>query len=144
MNTISTIENPDFFILLAYGFYIPITLLLTFYVARKLFKNGLVYMRDIFQGREELAVSTNRLFETGFYLLNIGFALWILEMNYINSSRDLVEALSQKVGGFSIYLGVVLFFNLFLFFRGKKVSRLNREMRERNQALKVQGWFPKP
>ena len=114
------IENPDFYTLWAYGIYIPVTVALTIYVSRKLFKNGLVYMRDIFQGREELALSTNRLFETGFYLLNIGFALWILEMHYLDSTRDLVESLSQKVGGFSIYLGVVLFLNLFLFFRGKR------------------------
>lgn len=133
MNTLVPIENPDYYTLLAYGIYIPITLFLTFYVARKLFKNGIVYMRDIFHGREELALSTNRLFETGFYLLNIGFALWILEMNYIDSSRDLVEALSQKVGGFSIYLGLALFFNLFLFFRGKKAARLSQEIRERQQ-----------
>lgn len=132
METISLLnQNPDYYILWAYGLYIPITLFLTFYVARKLFKNGIVYMRDIFQGREELAISTNRLFETGFYLLNIGFALWILQMNNIDSSRDLVESLSQKVGGFSIYLGLALFLNLFLFFRGKKVARINRENQER-------------
>lgn len=132
METISLLnQNPDYYILWAYGLYIPITLFLTFYVARKLFKNGIVYMRDIFHGREELALSTNRLFETGFYLLNIGFALWILQMNNIDSSRDLVESLSQKVGGFSIYLGLALFLNLFLFFRGKKVARINRENRER-------------
>ncbi len=131
----TTIENPDFYTLWAYGFYIPITLILTYYVARKLFKNGLVYMRDIFHGREELALSTNRLFETGFYLLNIGYALWILEMNYIDSTRDLVEALSEKVGGFSIYLGAVLFLNLFLFFKGKKAARISREQRERAQAI---------
>lgn len=139
MNTIVPIENPDFFTLWAYAIYIPLTLLLTFYVARKLFKNGLVYMRDIFSGREELAVSTNRLFETGFYLLNIGFALWIMEMRYIDSTRELMEGLSHKVGGFSIYLGAVLFLNLFLFFRGKKAARINREMRERQQAKLAQG-----
>ena len=38
-------------------------------------------MTDIFKGREEIAKATNKLFETGFYLLNIGFALKIMEMN---------------------------------------------------------------
>jgi hypothetical protein len=33
----------------------------------------------------------------------------------------------QKSGGFSIYLGVMLFFNLFLFFRGKKVAKLKHD-----------------
>jgi len=139
MNTVELItRDPDFYILWAYAIYIPITVGLTLYVARKLFKNGIVYMRDIFHGKEELAISTNRLFETGFYLLNIGFALWILEMNYLDSTRDTIEALSQKVGGFSIYLGVVLFLNLFLFFRGKKAARINREFRERQAQIQAQ------
>jgi hypothetical protein len=134
MNDFSLLtENPDYYILWAYVIYIPSALLLTFYVARKLFKNGIVYMRDIFHGREELALSTNKLFETGFYLLNIGFALWILEMNYLDSTRDLVEALSQKIGGFSIYLGAILFFNLFLFFRGKKAARISREIQDQRE-----------
>lgn len=81
-------------------------------------------MLDIFRGREEIAEATNKLFETGFYLLNIGFALMILEMNlYENNYQVLIEALSYKIGGFSIYLGVMLFFNLYFFFRGKRKAR---------------------
>ncbi len=79
-------------------------------------------MLDIFRGRSEIALSTNRLFETGFYLLNIGCALHIIEMNLDRESsyQKLVEELSYKVGGFSIYLGIMLFINLYLFFRGKR------------------------
>ncbi len=111
-------------ILIGYTCYLPIALLLTFYVSRTLFRNSKVYMLDIFKGREEIAVATNKLFETGFYLLNIGFALMILEMNlYRDSYQELVEALSYKIGGFSIYLGLMLFFNLYFFFRGKRKAR---------------------
>jgi hypothetical protein len=35
----------------------------------------------------------------------------------------MVEVLSKKIGGFAIYLGLMLFFNLYLFFRGRKASR---------------------
>jgi hypothetical protein len=111
-------------ILIGYAFYLPIALFLTYYVSRTLFQNGKIYMLDIFKGREEIAYATNKLFETGFYLLNIGFALMILEMNiYDNSYQSLIEALSYKIGGFSIYLGIMLFFNLYFFFRGKRKSR---------------------
>jgi len=111
-------------ILIGYAFYLPIALFLTFYVSRTLFKNGKIYMLDIFKGREEIAYATNKLFETGFYLLNIGFALMILEMNiYDNTYQSLIEALSYKIGGFSIYLGIMLFFNLYFFFRGKRKSK---------------------
>ena len=78
-------------------------------------------MLDIFKGREEIAFATNKLFETGFYLLNLGFALMILKLSlYENTYQNLIEDLSYKIGGFSIYLGVMMFFNLYLFFRGKR------------------------
>lgn len=108
-------------ILIGYAIYLPIAIFLTFYVSKTLFKNSKIYMLDIFKGREEIALATNKLFETGFYLLNLGFALRILEMNvYNNSYQSLIEELSSKIGGFSIYLGIMLFLNLYLFFRGKR------------------------
>ena len=114
-------------IVIAYLIYLPVALFLTYYVARTLFKNGKVFMLDIFKGREEIASATNRLFEMGFYLLNLGFALMILKINFNNDylfdKQMLIEALSTKVGGFSIYLGVMLFLNLYLFFRGKRKSK---------------------
>ena len=78
-------------------------------------------------GREEIALATNKLFETGFYLLNIGYALLILELHEnTNSYQVLIEKLSSKIGGFAIYLGIMLFINLFLFLIGKKKSAQNR------------------
>lgn len=113
-------------ILTGYAIYLPIAILLTLYVSRTLFRNSKVYMLDIFKGRETIAMATNRLFETGFYLLNIGFALLILKMDiYDNTNRELVEELSYKIGGFSIYLGLMLFLNLYFFFRGKRKAKEN-------------------
>ena len=115
-------------VIIAYFIYLPIVLALTWYVARTLFQNGKVFMLDIFHGREDIAVSTNNLFEVGFYLLNIGFALFYLRIWYnIEHVQGLVEVLSQKIGGFSIYLGIMLFFNLYMFFRGRKASRANTQ-----------------
>ncbi|TXJ26249.1 MAG: hypothetical protein E6Q24_11530 [Chitinophagaceae bacterium] len=115
----------------AYLIYLPIVIALTWYVAHVLFKNSRIFMLDIFSGRTEIALSTNRLFETGFYLLNLGFALVIMEITYnVPDSRDLLEALSSKIGGFSIYLGIMLFFNLYLFFRGRRKSRQKAQAAE--------------
>jgi hypothetical protein len=109
---------------IAYVIYLPVIIILTWYVAHTLFKNSKVFMLDIFSGKQEIAYSTNTLFETGFYLLNLGFALLIMEVSYqISSSRNLLEILSAKVGGFAIYLGIMLFFNLYLFFRGRRISK---------------------
>jgi len=114
-------------ILTAYFIYLPLALLLTWYVAHSLFRNSIVYMKDIFHGREEIAFATNSLFRIGFYLLNIGFALYMLKIDIPPAdTRETIEALSFKVGGFSIYLGAILFLNLYLFFRGKKIARQKR------------------
>lgn len=103
-----------------YLIYLPIAVIMTVLVARTLFKNSKIFMMDIFHGRTEIALATNRLFEIGFYLLNIGAALLILKTYHINNYQEMIEALSSKIGGFSIYLGVILFLNLLLFFRGKR------------------------
>ncbi|MBT1704112.1 hypothetical protein [Chryseosolibacter indicus] len=113
-------------VLFAYLIYLPVTIVLTWYVAHTLFKNGRIFMLDIFHGKTEIAMATNKLFEVGFYLLNVGFALWILEISFeLRSAQAVVEVLSKKIGGFSIYLGLMLFFNLYMFFRGRKAARAN-------------------
>jgi len=95
-------------------------------------------MIDIFKGKDDIAIATNRLFEVGFYLLNIGWALLILKIDshrFNNSYQNLMEILSFKIGGFSIYLGVMLFLNMYLFFRGRKKSK---------QKIKVIDGLTKP
>ncbi|WP_018628471.1 hypothetical protein [Niabella aurantiaca] len=115
------------FIVIAYLVYLPVVILLTFYVAHSLFRNSLVYMKDIFNGRDEIAVATNTLFRIGFYLLNLGFGLYILEITgHLETPQAAIEALSVKIGGFSIYLGIMLFLNMYLFFRGKKIAKQRR------------------
>jgi predicted PurR-regulated permease PerM len=130
-------------IVLAYMIYLPLVLGLTLYVARTLFTNGRTFMLDIFKGKEDIANATNKLFEVGFYLLNMGFALLILKIDQgqrfeydaalgeqvttytrlLDTNQEMVEALASKVGGFAIYLGVMLFLNLYMFFRGRKKAR---------------------
>ena len=130
------------FILTAYLIYLPVAVLLTWYVARTLFNSGKIFMLDIFNGRQEIATSTNKLFEVGFYLMNLGFALLILKIGYeITSGQVMIEALSRKVGGYSIYLGIMLFMNMFLFFRGKKVSRERQRLAQMMQQKNDQRGF---
>ena len=109
-------------ILKAYSIYLVITLGMTFFVAKILFQNSKVFMLDIFRGREEIAYPTNRLFEIGFYLMNVGAALLFMKTARILNAQGLFETLSLKIGSFSIYLGIMLFANLYLLFRGKRVS----------------------
>lgn len=117
-------------IVIGYLIYLPIVIALTIFVSKSLFKNGRIFMIDIFKGKEEIALATNKLFEIGFYLVNIGFALYIMKIYYYSTKTELsyqrlIEILSMKIGGFTIYLGLMLFLNLFLFFRGRRKSKQN-------------------
>jgi uncharacterized membrane protein len=112
---------------IAYMIYLPVALIMTGLVAHALFKNSKIFMMDIFNGREEIAISTNKLFEIGFYLLNMGTALLILQLQEMDNMQEMIENLSYKLGSFSIYLGIMLFLNLFMFFRGKRKAKAATE-----------------
>ena len=87
------------YLLLVYGVYLPVTVLLTVWVARTLFTNGRTFLVDIFHGNEPLADSVNKLLLTGFYLINIGYATLTLRSDdAVNSYQQTVETLSIKLG----------------------------------------------
>jgi hypothetical protein len=52
--------------------YLTISIALTIWVARTLFKNGRIFLVDSFVGNEPLADSINHLLVVGFYLVNLG------------------------------------------------------------------------
>lgn len=110
----------------AYMIYLPIVIALTILVSQFLFKNSKTFMIDIFHQKNDIAMATNSLFKIGFYLLNIGFALCIIEFFQIETIERLVVALSKKIGGFSIYLGLMMLLNLLLFLKGRKHA-MNKE-----------------
>ena len=120
--------------LIAYTIYLPITIGLTTWVSQILFKNSKIFMLDIFNQKVEIAMATNKLFKIGFYLLNIGFALRIISIYSLSGYKDLVETLSAKIGGFSIYLGIVMVLFILFFLKGRKASK---ESNLRNKTKEI-------
>lgn len=105
-------------ILWTYAAYITLSLTLTIWVARTLHKGGRVFLVDVFRGNTELADSTNHLLVVGFYLINLGYIALNLKYAFdIDTTRAGVEVLSGKVGGVLVALGILHFFNLFVFSR---------------------------
>ena len=108
----------------AYIVYFVFVLSLTLVVSNVLFSNSIEYMKSIFRDRDNLAFATNRLFQMGFFLLAFGIGLWYLEISRdIMDKRTLFEVLSTKVGFFTLFLGTLVFFNLFMFFKGMKARK---------------------
>lgn len=109
------------YIIITYCFYLVITIALTVWVARTLFKNGKVFLIDIFHGNKELADSVNNLLLVGFYLVNIGYAVYTLQVtSSIMNFQEVIERLSLKIGLIILILGAMHFFNLYIFFTLRK------------------------
>ena len=128
-------------IIITYAFYLLITICLTVWVARTLFKNGKVFLIDIFHGNKELADSVNNLLLVGFYLINLGYAVYTLQVtNVIVTTQQVIEELSIKIGLIILILGAMHFFNLYIFFNLRKKAVHEKQMKERlvNQYVENQ------
>lgn len=114
-------------IVTAYLIYLLISISLTIWVARTLYKRGAIFLVDAFHGNAELADSVNHLLVVGFYLINIGFvSLALKTADIINTSRAAIEMLSDKMGLVLLILGVMHFFNLYVFSQIRRSARLSR------------------
>ena len=103
---------------IAYVVYLIVSIGLTVWVARTLSRNGRVFLADVLQGDEKLADAVNHLLVVGFYLINFGYVTLALRLGYdVTSARGSIEALSQKVGYVLLVLGLMHFFNLYVFSR---------------------------
>lgn len=112
------------YIILTYAIYLPLTIVLTLWVAKTLFTNGRVFLVDIFDRNELMADSVNKLLVVGFYLINIGYAVYTLQIfGEITSVQVVIEKLSLKIGSIILILGGMHFFNLFVFFKLRKKTK---------------------
>jgi TRAP-type C4-dicarboxylate transport system permease large subunit len=101
--------------------YLAISIALTVWVARTLQKNGRIFLVDAFGGNEALADSVNHLLVVGFYLINVGYvSLALKEAQAPGDLRGVLETLSTKLGVVLLVLGVMHFFNLFVFSKLRK------------------------
>jgi len=114
------------YFILTYAFYVILSIALTVWVAKVLFKNGRVFLIDIFHGNNELADSVNKLLIVGFYLVNVGYmSLALKETGTIPNLQVVLEVLSFKIGWIILILGGMHFFNLIVFFKLR--NRAKRE-----------------
>ncbi|NJK90411.1 MAG: hypothetical protein HC904_00410 [Blastochloris sp.] len=108
-----------------YIVYLALSLFLTVWVAHTLHRNGRVFLVDAFHGNETLADSVNHLLVVGFYLINIGFVSFVLKTGEaITTVQVSFEILSGKMGTVLLVLGLMHFFNLFLFSRLRRRAQL--------------------
>jgi hypothetical protein len=100
-----------------YLIYLAVSVVLTVWVGRTLFRNGFVFLEDSL-GSVRLAQSVNHLLVVGFYLLNLGFVSVALRAGgAVASPTAALEELSLKLGLVLLVLGAIHFLNLFVLSR---------------------------
>lgn len=104
--------------------YSVISVGLTVWLARTLFKNGAVFLQDVFPDNPKMADAVNRLLVVGFYLVNLGYASLLLKAGPAVSAVQAIEVLSFKLGALLLSLGAMHFGNLVVFHRIRRRARL--------------------
>lgn len=112
------------YLLVVYAAYSLASVGLTIWIARTLFKNGAVFLEEVFSDHPKMAEAVNRLLVVGFYLLNLGYAALMLKAPGSNSAVEAIEVLSYKLGLLLLSLGGMHFLNLYLFHRIRRRAKL--------------------
>ena len=130
------------YIVVSYLVYLAISLGVTVWVAKTMRKNGRVFLMDAFHDNAELADSVNSLLVVGFYLINVGYmTLAMRTADQLDSTRQAIELVCDKIGVVLLVLGIMHFFNLYLF------NRLRKRGRDGERPVRVPppprpGWAP--
>ena len=111
----------DKYLVSTYAIYLVLSIALTVWVAKTLHHHGRVFLVTAFHGDEKLADSVNHLLVVGFYLMNLGWVTLALRSDQtLRTVGDVFELLSTKLGVVLIVLGVMHFFNIYIFNRMRK------------------------
>lgn len=108
-----------------YATYAVIAIGLTVWIARTLFKNGAVFLEEVFPDEPKMAEAVNRLLVVGFYLVNLGYASLILKSSGSESLTQSIEVLASKLGLLLLSLGAMHFANLYVFHRIRRRAKLS-------------------
>jgi hypothetical protein len=111
--------------------FIGVSVMLVVWVGRTLFRNGAVFLRDVFDD-DGRADAVNRLLLVGFYLVNLGFVLLGSSLGVSEGGlADQVQVITIKLGAVALLLGVAHLMNLSALNR----ARQRRLMEGRRLAL---------
>ena len=101
-----------------YLVYFAASIGLTVWLARTLFRNGAILLEEVFADSPRMASAVNNLLVVGFYLFNLGYALFALQAEHnVFTATAGVETLARKLGSLLLVLGVMHMTNLLVFHR---------------------------
>ncbi len=132
-------------LVVTYLVYVSLAVPLTLWVGRTLYRNGRVFLLDVFDGDEDLAAAVNSLLVIGFYLVNLGYVLLALRVGTtVVTTQAAVEALSVKLGGVALVLGALHLGNLFVLNKLRRRAVNQRVLPGRPPVTPDAVWAPAP
>tara|TARA_R110001592_G_scaffold362114_1_gene675031 strand:- start:84279 stop:84635 length:357 start_codon:yes stop_codon:yes gene_type:complete len=102
-------------ILITYGLYLIFTAIIILKVGWFIYREGAVYLYELFPAEQDLAQYLNRLLLIGYCLLNLGYASVSLIAWQWPSENDwqyALVSLAENIGLIALLLGLIHFFNL--------------------------------
>ena len=111
--------------ILVSAIYVAAAVGLTVWLARTLFHNGAAFLQDVFEDKPGLAEAVNRLLVTGFYMLSLGYSLYILRASRGLDGFAATQFLVNRLAIMLVSLAAIHFVNVFVFWR----IRARREQR---------------
>ena len=112
-------------VITVYGVYAVVAIGLTIWLARTLSHNGAIFLQDVFKDRPGLAESVNHLLVVGFYMLNLGYAFYILRAERELDALGAVQYLVGRLALLLVTLALIHFVNVAVFWhlRGRAEQR---------------------
>lgn len=104
------------YLVLTYAIYTAAALVLTGVLARTLFRNGKVFLEDVFDS-PGLADAVNHLLVVGFYMLQLGYAFMIFRTRDAATALEATRLLVNNLGILLLSLGLIHFVNVIVFWK---------------------------
>jgi hypothetical protein len=126
------------YVIMVYAVYAAVAVGLTIWLARTLFASGAVFLEDVFHDKPGLAGAVNRLLVVGFYMLNLGYALYILRAGRGLDAFEAVQYLVNRLALLLVTLALIHFVNVAVFWH----IRGRGEQRQLPVPVAAQGTIP--
>ena len=123
-----------------YATYLLATVALCAWLARTLYRNGALFLRDVFPDRPEMAEAVNHLLVTGFAMVNLGYGFFMMQASAATTSTEAFEVLARKLGILLVSLAVFHFGNMIVL---HKIAA-SRRQRDLVPPIAPQRWVTEP
>ena len=100
--------------ILSYSIYLPIIFFIMIKIGWLFYKHGEIYLIHLFQQNSNIVKSINNILLTGYYLINLGYAVYsIAYWKQIITILQLINTLSYHIGIIILGLALMHYNNVF-------------------------------